>query len=468
MSYANNQNNKQRRDLHAVSNEMVIPCSIEAEEKLLGICMSTDAIAIVCSVVKPEDFYREINRQAYTAMMGLYECNENTDAVSVSEILSRKGVVIEGILGGYTYLSKLADRVFKEMIPISSAEQFATMIADTALARRGMQAAADITAMFMQEPARVVQAKAEAMFAELGQAHRQEDFTPMEEVITTCFEQISERLQRKNEIIGIPTGFSDLDRMISGLRKGKLVLVAGRPGMGKTSWALTVGYNAAHRHQCKVGILSLEMSKEELGDRMIAIDARLDSRRVTAGQLEDDEWERVVASAGRLSQMSISIDDSFGATILDLKSKAKRLQATQGLDLLIVDYLQLMDSTLDDKENEVKALSEISRGLKGIARDLDIPVIALAQLSRAVENRQSKIPQLSDLRGSGSLEQDADIVFFLYREEEYNPETERKGMADVIVAKHRAGPKGIVTLRFDASQTRFYELMSDEELERYV
>jgi replicative DNA helicase len=266
-------------------------------------------------------------------------------------------------------------------------------------------------------------------------------------------------------ITGIPTKFHELDRLLNGFQDEKLIIFAGRPGMGKTSWALSAGYNAA-KQGYNVGILSLEMSKEELFDRLVAVDARLDARRISSGQLDSEEMERFTTSTGRLSSYPIYIDDTFGCSLTELRSKARRLHAEHGLDMLIVDYLQLMDANEEETDNEVKMLSIISRGLKGIARQLHIPVLALAQLNREVEKRQVKVPQLSDLRGSGTLEQDADIVLFIYRDQEYNQESERKGQADIIIAKHRGGPKGTVVLKFDESQTRFDNLDFTSE-ERY-
>jgi replicative DNA helicase len=267
--------------------------------------------------------------------------------------------------------------------------------------------------------------------------------------------------ERRGTIVGVPTGFTDLDRLTGGLQRSDLIILAARPAVGKTSLALSLAHNAAVKYQHSVAIFSLEMSKEQLVQRLLSMDAGVDQQRLRTGWIEDDEWERIVYAMGTLSEANIWIDDTPGISTMEMRSKARRLQAEHGIDLIIIDYLQLMQSVVGSSrrnENRVQEISEISRNLKGLARELDMPVMALAQLSRAVENRQSKVPQLSDLRESGSIEQDSDIVMFIYRDDVYNPESDRKNIADIIVAKHRNGPAGQVSLYFQANQTRFRDL----------
>lgn len=450
--------------------EKGVPQCIEAEKYLLGtILTNSSAIALVTDKLTPGDFYSGTHRLIYEAMLKLYNQNESLDFVMVSEILKHHKETIFEDPEGMHYLIGLDEHATKDFLdPVSHMEEWSNLIVDRSLARKGLQACQIAAQAFMEEPAHVAQAKAEASFAELGRVNSKSDFTPLSQVMEDCVARITSMHDQGGVLVGIPTGFHDLDSLLSGFRDEKLILLAGRPGMGKTSFALTLAHYMAKHADRKVGILSLEMSKDELGDRLIAIDAQIDSRRVSSGLIYDHEWDRFEASSRLLTRLPVAIDDTFGSTLMDLRSKAKRLQATKGLDVLFVDYLQLMDSEDEDaRENEVRQLGIISRGLKGLARDLHIPVVALAQLNRSVESRQVKIPQLSDLRGSGNLEQDADIVLFLYREEEYNKETERKGQADLIIAKHRGGPKGVVVLGFEETQTRFYNLMSEEEAQRY-
>ncbi len=446
----------------------MLPCNIEAEEKLLGTLLASSRQMVrIADALVPEDFYRDAHRHIFSTMLELYQASEGIDTITVAEALERKKIHIQDEIGGYHYLGKLMSNAFQDFSGSDNMEDHARLIGESALSRRGLEACQDSAYDFKHERPENALAKAEARFLELGQTTIKSDFTPLSALMQSCTDHVSEMQDRGGVIPGICTGFHKLDEMLGGLRDEKLIILAGRPGLGKTSWALTVAHHAAQKEHKKVGILSLEMSKEELVERLVAIDGWLDAKRVSSGKLEPDEWKRFIDSAARLTDMPIFIDDAFGATLVELKSKARRLQATHGLDILIVDYLQLMQSGSDENENEVKELSLISRGLKGLARELQIPVVALAQLNRAVESRQSKIPQLSDLRGSGTIEQDADVVLFLYREDEYNQQSERKGQCDVIVAKQRNGPKGTDVIGWIPSQTRFYsaDFTSEEQEE---
>lgn len=467
--YPRNKQQFQQRQQPSIGDNQqtdMMPQDLDAEMYLLGMILCGNAMSQVADRITANDFYRDAHRSIFEAMASLYQRNEPIDFIAVSDILKQKQVEIDGDIGCLNYLLSLNKQVLDYSFPAyESPSKCADIIVDKALARNGMQACGQSAHDFMHEPAGVALANAEARFFELSQKRHRTDFVPLSTIADAALQRVSEMQKMGGVITGIPTKFHELDRLLNGFQDEKLIIFAGRPGMGKTSWALSAGYNAA-KQGYNVGILSLEMSKEELFDRLVAVDARLDARRISSGQLDSDEMERFTTSTGRLSSYPIYIDDTFGCSLTELRSKARRLHAEHGLDMLIVDYLQLMDANEEETDNEVKMLSIISRGLKGIARQLHIPVLALAQLNREVEKRQVKVPQLSDLRGSGTLEQDADIVLFIYRDEEYNQESERKGQADIIIAKHRGGPKGTVVLRFDESQTRFDNLDFTSE-ERY-
>jgi len=302
--------------------------------------------------------------------------------------------------------------------------------------------------------------KAEQLIFNISQRHSRSDFSHLRDVLADYMNKLDQLHERRGTIVGVPTGFADLDRLTGGLQKSDLIVLAARPGVGKTSLSLSLAHNAAVKYKNSVVVFSLEMSKEQLAQRLLSMDALIDQQRLRTGWIEDEEWDRIVYAMDTLSEANIWIDDTASISTMEMRSKARRLQAEYGIDLIIVDYLQLMQATVGGKRNEnrVQEISEISRSLKGLARELNVPILALAQLSRAVESRQSKVPQLSDLRESGSIEQDSDIVMFIYRDDVYNQESERKNIADIIVAKHRNGPVGEISLYFQASQTRFRDL----------
>jgi replicative DNA helicase len=300
--------------------------------------------------------------------------------------------------------------------------------------------------------------KAEQILFAITQRINNQDFTSLRDILETYFDRMELVHEHKGTIVGVPSGFHDLDELTGGLQKSDLVIVAARPATGKTSFALSDAHNAARAGKT-VGVFSLEMSSEQIVQRLLSIESGVDMQRLRLGYLNDAEWQRLSDAFGRLAEAPIYIDDSAALSVMELRSRARRLQAEVGVDLLMVDYLQLMQGRrAGGSDNRVQEVSEITRGLKQLARELDAPVIALSQLSRAVESRQSHVPMLSDLRESGSIEQDADIVMFIYREELYNPETERKGIAEIHVAKHRNGPTGVVPLRFFPETTRFADL----------
>ena len=315
----------------------------------------------------------------------------------------------------------------------------------------------------LEEDAALTLERAEQIIFEISQRYSSSTATAshVRELLAAYMDRLDQLHEHRGTILGVPTGFADLDRLLGGLQRSDLILLAGRPGLGKTGLALSIAYQAASRYQRKVGIFSLEMSKEQLIQRLLAIGSGVDQQRLRTGWIEDNEWERVTATMGTLSEADIWIDDTSTISTIQLRSKARRWILEHGLDLIVVDYLQLMQASSSDgrsRENRVQEVSAISRALKGLARELNIPVLALAQLSRAVENRASKVPQLSDLRESGSLEADSDVVLFIYRDDAYNPASERPNTADIIIAKHRNGPVGEVCLAFDKPQARFRDI----------
>ena len=436
--------------------EKLLPQNIEAESGVLGsIIIDPEAIVQVADFLMPEDFYRDGHRTIYETILQLYEMHEAADFITICDELARKNKLEE--VGGPGYITSLINQV-----PTSgNIEYYGRIVERTAILRRLIHASGQIAAVAYEEAdANVALDTAEKLIFGISQRHARADFSPLRDLLTDYMSKLDQLHEHRGTIVGVPTGFTDLDRLTGGLQRSDLIILAARPAVGKTSLGLSLAHNAAVKHGQSIAVFSLEMSKEQLVQRLLSMDAGIDQQRLRTGWIEDDEWERIIFAMGTLAEANIWIDDTAGISPMEMRSKARRLQAEHGIDLIIVDYLQLMQSTVGGKRNEnrVQEISEISRNLKGLARELNIPVMALAQLSRAVESRQSKVPQLSDLRESGSIEQDADVVMFIYREDVYNPDTERKNIADIIVAKHRNGPVGEVSLYFQASQTRFSDL----------
>jgi replicative DNA helicase len=446
----------------------MLPNSLDAEQNVLGLLLNGAPIHLVSDLVHADDFWKDEHRMIYQAMLLLAEQRQPIEVIMISENLRSQNILIEDEVGGYLYLSKLSRQAYEQIQGHSALENHAQMIADKALARRGLAACQELAQVFYRENAQVALSLAQNRFAELFTANAYADFLPLNDFADETIEQITDLQDRGGGLVGIPCGFHGLDAMTNGLLKaGKLIIFGGRTGHGKTSWVLSVIHHIASKQEARVGILSLEMSRSELFKRQISLDARIDSLRMSSGRMTPDEYARFRDSAERLRTYPIFIDDTFGCDISDLEAKAYRLHAKHGLDVLVVDYLQLLDAEKEKDQGEVARLTAISRGLKGLARRLNIPVVALVQVNRTVESKVSHIPSLADIRGSGSIEQDADMVLFLYRDEMYNEDTERKGQADIIVAKHREGPQGTDVLGFEASCTRFFNLCSEEEAERY-
>jgi replicative DNA helicase len=433
--------------------ERLPPHNLEAEQSLLGsLLIDRDAIIRVAAFLRPEDFYTVANGTIYRAILDLYNRREPTDFITLSDELQRRGQYELG--GGLSYLSSLLN-----VVPTAvHVEYYARIVERSSTLRRLIDAGTEIVDIGFRDGIETEEAldAAERAIFTVSQARQTKDFVSMGEVLDRFFDQIDYLQQHRGEVVGVATGFSDLDQLTGGLQRSDLIIVAARPSMGKTSLALGMAYGAAIGHQKTVGIFSLEMSAEQLVQRVLSMETGVDSHRLRLGQIDDGEWDRISRAFGRLSEAPIFIDDAAGASIMDIRSKARRLQAEQGLDIVIVDYLQLMSGRRS--ENRVQEISEISRGLKGLARELNVPVVALSQLSRAVETRADHKPMLSDLRESGSIEQDADIVMFIYREDKYEEDTEKKGIAEIILAKHRNGPVGSVNLRFFDRTARFADL----------
>ncbi len=436
--------------------ERVPPQNIEAEQAVLGaMLIEKEAIARVTELLKGGDFYREAHRLIFEAMLNLYNRNEAVDMITVIELLKREDNLEK--VGGIAYVTSLANSV----PTAANVHYHAKIVEEKALLRQLIQTSTKIAALGYEGSEEVSQIvdQAEKMILEVSNRRIGGDFTPIKSIVLDAFGKIEQLYESRGGITGLATGFKDLDRLTSGLQKSDLILVAARPSMGKTAFTLNIASNVAIREKKAVAFFSLEMSKEQLVQRMLCAEASIDSQKLRIGELEDDDWTKLINAADRLSGAPIFIDDTAGISVLEMRSKARRLKVEHDLSLIIIDYLQLMQGNGGKGgENRQQEISEISRSLKGLARELGVPVVALSQLSRSVESRQVKKPMLSDLRESGSLEQDADIVAFLYREDYYNPDTENKNITEVIIAKHRNGPVDSIQLFFHKQFTRFADL----------
>jgi len=433
--------------------DKIMPHNLEAEEALIGsVFINNEGLYKIIDIVSKEDFYNPANKEIFGAIISLFNERSPIDLVTITEHLDSKGIMDE--VGGPAYLS----RVVNSVPTASHIVQYANIVSEKKILRDLIIAANDISALAYQEDEDidVTLDSAEKMLFGISQKTLRDNFVAVKNMLPETFERIDRLHKNKGELRGIPTGFDDLDMMLGGLQKSDLVILAARPSMGKTSFALNIALNAATDNNKKtVGIFSLEMSKDQLVDRLISSISHVDSYRLRSGDLREEDFPAIGQAMATLDEAPIFIDDSVGISVMEMRAKARRLKMEYGLDLIIIDYLQLMGGNM---ENRVQEISEISRALKGLARELDIPVVALSQLNRALEMRPDKKPLLSDLRESGSIEQDADVVMFVYRDEYYNHDTERKNIADIIVRKHRNGPTGEISLYFSAGQMRFMNL----------
>ena len=433
--------------------ERIPPHNDDAEKSVLGAAMlSKDALFDIMEAVKAEDFYSEIHKEIFIAISELCKKNEPVDALTVAEELKKRKAL--EMVGGRAYVTSLPSSV----PATSNAVQYAKIVAEKAVLRSLINAAGSIIDESYQEKmeACTVLDHAEREIFEIAQKKQSKDYAPLQDVLLSNMEMIDEISKMDGNVTGIPTGFTDLDAKTAGFQRSNLIVLAARPAMGKTAFALNIALQAAIKGGANVLIFSLEMAKEELGQRLLSMESRIEMQKLKTGNLERKDWEDINLGLDALSKANIFIDDTPGISIMEMKNKCRRLKAEKGLDMIIVDYLQLMNYE-GKNESRQQEISALSRMLKLLAREMDCPVILLSQLSRAPEQRPDHRPVLSDLRESGSIEQDADIVIFLYRDDYYNPETEKPGVCEVIIAKQRSGATGTVELTWLGKYTRFVD-----------
>jgi len=436
----------------------VPPQNIEAEESVLSrILVESKALLDVVEILAPADFYRTSHQKIFAAMTDLFNRNEPIDAVTVANHLKESGQLEQ--VGGAAYLARLLD-----VPPAVDAPHYAGIIHDKAVLRRLIEKSNAIAKRCFLEQGNAddIVDFAEASIFEVTDKKARQSFYPLSKLIDGNIDFLEEKQKNKSLVTGVPTGFTQLDNLTSGLQNSDLIILAGRPSMGKTALALNIARNAAVDGGVPVAIFSLEMSKEQLSLRMLCAEARIDSSRLRSGFFSMEDWERVTEAAGVLSAAPIFIDDSASLSAMDVRAKARRLKMEKNIGLIIIDYLQLMQGRAGAERRDLE-ISEISRGMKALAKEISLPVIALSQLNRMLEQRTDRRPRLSDLRESGALEQDADVVAFIYRDEVYNKEetNPRKGIAEVILAKQRNGPTGDALLTFLAAYTRFENMAPD-------
>lgn len=431
------------------------PQNLDAEMSLLGaVLIDEDVLANITDKIKAVDFYDKRHETIFEGMIRLYERHQPVDLLTLSDELKRKDEL--ELIGGSAYLTELTNYV-----PTAAhAEAYAELVAQKAVRRRLIKASGAVTEIAYDEEKSIQEllGTAEAELFSVSDASLKQDLTSLETILTDSFDRMEELHRNKGALRGIPTGYRDLDNMTAGLQPSDLIILAARPAMGKTTLVTNLAYNIATIAKKSVLFFSLEMSKEQLVDRMLADASGVDSWNIRTGNLSDEDFGKLSEAMGEMAEAPIFIDDTPGVSVLEMRTKARREAHNNPLGLIIIDYLQLMQGSGKHDGNRVQEVSEISRGLKLIARELNVPVIALSQLSRTVENRTPQIPQLADLRESGSIEQDADIVAFIYREEYYNPDTDRQRITDLIIAKHRNGPVGKVELYFHPERLRFMSL----------
>lgn len=427
------------------------PQNIEAEEAILGAVLTNPVcFTKIADMLNTNSFYKPANKLIYEAIVDLFTKNQAIDIVTVSERLNEQDKL--ELVGGRAYINDLALNV----ITTANIEYYAKIVQEKAIKRELINAGSEIVEMaYDNTSTEATLDNAEKLIFNIAQQKTTSDLVSVKDLVLTSYEQISYRYEHRDELTGVPTGFYDFDNMTSGLQKSDLIILAARPSMGKTALALNIAQNVALKAKKTVAIFSLEMSKEQLVQRMLCSEAEVDTQKLKTGNMHASDWEKLTTAMNHFADAPLYIDDKPGATVMDVRAKCRRLAMEQkDLGLVVIDYLQLMEAS--GKEDRTQQISGISRGLKGLARELNVPVIALSQLSRAVESRPDKRPMMSDLRESGAIEQDADIIMFIYRDEYYNKEdTENRGKAEVIVAKHRNGAVGSVDLLFQGAITKF-------------
>ncbi len=429
----------------------VPPHSLEAEQSVLGaMIIDKEAINTTIEIIRSDDFYKEANKEIFESIVDLFNRNEPVDLITLSEELKKRGT-LENI-GGVTYLASLSGGV----ATTANTKYYCKIVEEKSILRRLIKSCDEIVGKSYEnaEEVNVIIEKAEKNIFDITQGRHREGFSPVSEILLESFSKMEEKAANQGGLTGLTTGFIDIDNKLSGLQKSDLVLLAARPSMGKSAFMINIATNSALKANASVAMFSLEMSKEQLVQRMIGSISHVDLQKIISGKLAEEEWIKIINSMGPLSQAKIFIDDTAGISLMEMKAKCRRLKIEKGLDLVVVDYLQLMQ--LEGKqESRQQEISAISRGLKALAKEMDCPVIALSQLSRAPELRADHRPILSDLRESGAIEQDADVVLFLYRDEYYHEDSEKKNIGEVIIAKHRNGPTGTVELVWKGEFTKF-------------
>ena len=432
----------------------VPPQDIEAEQAVVG-SMLTDQDAVVAAIetLKPEDFYREDNKIIYEAILNIYNRAEPIDIITLKSELSSMGKL--DAVGGLEYIAQLPDKV----PTTSNVDRYIKIVQDKSMLRNLIKTANEIISLGYDQTEDVedVMDHAEKKIFDVMQRKNQKGYTSIKDILIESFTKLEELYNQKQHVTGVPTGFIELDKKTAGLHGSELILIAARPAMGKSAFALNIGTYAATRANIPVAIFSLEMSKDQIGNRILCSEALVDSNNVRTGELNDEELSKLAETSGELSQAQIFVDDTPGISVMEIRAKCRKLKLEKNIGLVIIDYLQLIQGSGKSSSRE-QEIAEISRSLKILAKEIDVPVIALSQLSRAVESRPDHRPMLSDLRESGSIEQDADIVMFLYRDDYYNEESEKKNIAEVIIAKQRAGSSGTVELAWVGNYTKFANL----------
>ena len=430
------------------------PHSLEAEQSILGaMILDKEAINTAIEKIHGDDFYSPANKEIFQAIISLFNKNEPVDLITLSEELKRRDMLEN--TGGVTYLADLSSSI----ATTANTKYYCEIVEEKSILRQLISSCGDIIGKSYEDSEEVntIIEHAEKAVFDITQGRHKEGFSPLSEVLLSSFSQIEERAANQDELTGLTTGFIDLDNKLSGLQKSDLILLAARPSMGKTALGINIATNSALKADAKVAIFSLEMSKEQLVQRIIAATAHVDLQKIISGRLDENEWMEIINSMAPLSKANIFIDDTAGISLTELKAKCRRLKMEQGLDLIMIDYLQLMELG-GRQESRQQEISSISRGLKMIAKEMDCPVIALSQLSRAPELRSDHRPILSDLRESGAIEQDADIVMFLYRDDYYHEDSEKQNIGEIIIAKHRNGPTGNLELTFKKEYTKFVNM----------
>ncbi len=445
------------------SSHKIPPQNIEAEQSVLGgILIENEAINRVMEILTPDDFYRDNHRKIYTALIDLSERDEPADLITITNELRKRGE-LDGI-GGASYIASLIDSV----PTAANIEYYARIVREKAILRKLIETSTEIITQSYQDRGDVDSFldEAEKSIFEISERRVRPSFYSIREVVKTSLDAISKLYERKELITGVPSGFKELDKMTAGFQPSDLIIVAGRPSMGKTAFCLNIAQYAAVERKIPVAIFSLEMSKEQLVIRMLCAQSQVEGTRLRTGFLHESDWTKLTLAAGTLYEAPIFIDDTAALSVLELRAKARRLKADHRLGLIVIDYLQLMKGRAK-AENRQQEISEISRSLKALAKELDIPVIAVSQLSRKPEERHGNRPQLSDLRESGAIEQDADVILFVFREEVYNRQEDNQGKAEIIIGKQRNGPIGKVDLAFIDKFTAFKDLYRGEIGEFY-